>query len=81
MNVAELKADLDPRPRYDEVFPDGREDARARVARAEEGLRQTNRTYGGYLGICAAIGGALIAGLVVMGLRLLGYAMRGAILG
>jgi hypothetical protein len=61
-NVAELKADLDPRPHEDpEMFPGGHEDVRARVKRAADALEWVNRKYGGNLAICSAIGAVLIA--------------------
>jgi hypothetical protein len=66
LNVAELRADLDPRLHEDpEMFPRAHEDVQARVKRAADGLEWVNRKYGGNLAICSAIGAVLIAAGIV----------------
>lgn len=64
-NVSEFKADLDPRPRDMEEFPQVHEDAAARVKNAREGLAWVNKRFAVNAGICGAIGAGLIAGAVV----------------
>jgi hypothetical protein len=70
LNVAELKADLDPHPHEDpEMFPRVHEDVQARVKRAADGLDRVNREYGGNLAICSVIGAVLIAVGIAYGQR------------
>jgi hypothetical protein len=65
-NVAELEADLDPRPRAAmEEFPNAQDDVTARVARARAGLAWVNRRFAVNGATCAAIGAALIGIAVI----------------
>jgi hypothetical protein len=65
MNVAEFKANLDPRPRDMEEFPQVHEDVAKRVADAREGLAWVNKRFAVNGGLCGAIGAALMGGAVV----------------